>query len=218
MHFVSRIHAGRILAKQLLPDFRYEDCVVIALSAGGVVVGAQIAQYLHSALLMIMTEEIYLPHEPVSIGSITSDGEFMVNNFLGSGDVDELLEEYRGVIEEQKISKLREMNQAVENSGLVKKEMIQYRSVVLVSDGFNGDLSLSVAYEYLKPFKINKLIIATPIANVKAIDWMHAMADKIFCLWMTDEDFETNRYYDKDDVPDQKTINNMIHNIILNWK
>ncbi len=218
MHFVNRAHAGRILARQLVPDFRYEDSVVIALSAGGVVVGAQIAQYLHSALLMILAEEIFLPHEPVSVGTITSDGEFLINNALNAGDASELLEEYRGSIEEQKVTKLREMTKIVGHEGLIKKEMVEHRSVILVSDGFSGDILLNVAYEFLKPLKINKLVVATPIADVKAVDWMHMMADKIFCLWVADNDFEINRYFDKNDVPDQETINKIIHNIILNWK
>ena len=43
MYFESRAHAGQVLAAQLLEKYRYEDCAIIALSDGGVVVGEQIA-------------------------------------------------------------------------------------------------------------------------------------------------------------------------------
>lgn len=217
MHFASRFHAGKILAKQLYPIYRYEDCVVIALNPGGVVVASQIAQSLHAALLMILAKELEIAHEPISIGSISSTGDFILNDSLSNIDSSELMDEYRGLIEEQKIVKMSEMSKITGTTELINKKMIQYRTVILVSDGLRGDLFLNLAYEFLKPIKINKIIVATPIADVKAVDWMHIMVDKIFCLWVTD-DLDVNRYYDQNTIPDEKTITKIIQNIILNWQ
>lgn len=217
MHFASRFQAGKILAKQLYPIYRYEDCVVIALNPGGVVVAAQIAQLLHAALLMILAEELEIPHEPISVGSVSSAGDFILNNDLSNIDSSDLMEEYRGLIEEQKIVKMHEMSKIIGPTELINKKMIQYRTVILVSDGLKGNLFLNLAYEFLKPIKINKIVVATPLADVKAVDWMHIMADKIFCLWVTD-DLDVARYYDQNTIPDEKTITKIIQNIILKWQ
>ncbi len=219
MHFASRIHAGRLLAKQISQKYRYEDCVVIAINKGGVVVGAQIAQQIHCAILMLTTEEIYLSREPVSIGSISFDGNFIANNDLSIGDSKELMDEFRGSIEEQKIIKLRDMTSDIGKTDLTNRSMIEHRHVILVSDGIKGSTLLNIAYEYLKPIKIQSLVVASPIADVKAIDWMHITADKIFCLWVTDDnEIDFNRYFDQNRLPSQKMINTTIQNIILNWK
>ena len=53
MYFESRIHAGQQLAAQLFEKYRYENCAVVALSDGGVMVGEQIAAQLHCVLTML---------------------------------------------------------------------------------------------------------------------------------------------------------------------
>lgn len=71
MYFASRMQAGRMLASQLAPKYRYENCAVIALNDGGVMVGAQIASQLHCILMMLLSSEINLPMEPDAIAGIT---------------------------------------------------------------------------------------------------------------------------------------------------
>ena len=57
--------AGRSYAgDQLVKKYRYENCAVLALDDGGVMVGAQIATQLHCVLTLLMSEEIKLPQEP----------------------------------------------------------------------------------------------------------------------------------------------------------
>ena len=43
MYFESRAHAGQKLAAELVEKYRYENCAIVALSDGGVIVGEQIA-------------------------------------------------------------------------------------------------------------------------------------------------------------------------------
>ncbi|HLB66726.1 MAG TPA: hypothetical protein VJJ78_03995, partial [Candidatus Saccharimonadales bacterium] len=69
MYFASRIEAGQRLARGLA-NYRYENCAVVALSDGGVVIGAQIAASLHCVLTMLLTEPIKVPGEPEAVGVI----------------------------------------------------------------------------------------------------------------------------------------------------
>ena len=52
MYFENRAQAGLQLAQQLLEKYRYEDCAVVAVSDGAVLVGEQIAAQLHAPLML----------------------------------------------------------------------------------------------------------------------------------------------------------------------
>ncbi|MBC7564962.1 phosphoribosyltransferase, partial [Candidatus Saccharibacteria bacterium] len=56
MYFESREEAGIKLAILLFEKYRYENCAVVSLSDGGVIVGEQIASALHSVLTMLLVE------------------------------------------------------------------------------------------------------------------------------------------------------------------
>ena len=63
MYFESRSHAGVKLADLLLEKYRYENCAVVALTDGAVLVGEQIAWRLHCVLMMMLSEGVELPGE-----------------------------------------------------------------------------------------------------------------------------------------------------------
>ena len=63
MYFESRAQAGQLLAAELVDRYRYDDCVIIALSDGAVQVGEQIAASLHCMLTMLLVEDIVVPGE-----------------------------------------------------------------------------------------------------------------------------------------------------------
>lgn len=218
MYFASRLQAGRMLAAKLIPKYRYENCAVVALNDGGVMVGAQIASELHCVLNMLLMSEITLPREPDAVATITAEGTFSYNPQFSSGEVDELVSEYRGVIEEEKLTKLHEMNQLLGSGGLIRKDMLRGHNVILVSDGLRGGFLLDAAAEFLKPISVERLIVATPLADVAAVDKMHILADEIICLDVIEDTFELGHYYDKNDVPDHETVVKTIESIILNWK
>lgn len=218
MYFASRVQAGRMLAKRLEPTYRYENCTVVALNDGGVVVGAQIAAQLHCVLGMILMSELTLPRETTGIGSISSNGAFSYNDDFSTGEIEEMQSEFRGYIEEQKLTKLHEMNALLGHGGLMRKDLLAGHNVILVADGLQGGALLAAAELFLKPVSIERLIVATPMADVKALDKIHIMADEIHCLSVIDDTFELNHYFDNNDIPDHETIVKTIENIILHWK
>ena len=218
MYFASRMQAGRMLAERLKTKYRYENCAVVALNDGGVVVGAQIAAQLHCVLGMVLMSEITLPRENDGIGSVSSGGEFTYNSDYTSGEIDELQSEFRGYIEEQKLTKLHEMNALLGSGGLMRRDLLTGHNVILVADGLRGGALLAAAELFLKPISIERLIIVTPMADVKALDKIHVMADEIQCLSVVDDTFEINHYFEQNDIPDHETIVKIIEEMILHWK
>jgi putative phosphoribosyl transferase len=219
MYFASRMQAGRMLASQLVKKYRYEDCAVIALNDGGVVIGAQIAMQLHSILMLLMSEEINLPREIEAIGAIAQDGTFTYNRgSYAETEIEELMAEYYGFMEMEKLKRIQDLQHLVGSGGIIKKDLIRGRNIILVSDGFQSGFSLDVAMTYLKPVAIEKIIVATPIASVKAVDRLHIQADDLYCLSVIENYMFTDHYYDKNDVPEHEKIIETIEKLIFNWQ
>lgn len=218
MYFASRLQAGRMLASQLVPKYRYENCAVIALSDGGAMVGAQIASQLHCILTMLLTAEIMLPREPNAIAGITSQGNVAFNQYYSKGEQDELMGDYFSYVEQEKFNKMHDMNRLLGTGGMIDKKLLRGNNIILASDGLRSGFALDLAAEFLKPVAYEKLIIVTPFASVQAVDRMHIMADEIICLNVLENYIDTDHYYDTQDVPDHEVVVKTIEDIVLHWK
>ncbi len=207
-----------MLATKLGPKYRYENCAVVALGDGGVMVGAQIASQLHCVLMLLMSSEIMLPQEPEAIAGITSSGEVAFNRNYSAGQLDELSNEYHGLIEQQKLTQMHDLNRLVGSGGTIDRDLLKGQNIVVVSDGLKTGFELDLVAQFLKPIAIEKLVVATPFASVQAVDRMHVLADDLYCLNVITDYVDTDHYYDKKDVPDHATVLKTIEQIVLNWQ
>lgn len=216
MYFKDRHQAGQQLAAKLA-DFRYENTAVIALSDGGVIVAAEIAKALHCVLTMLLTEEIKLPGETNAVAVVNQDGGFTYNNMYSAGQIEGFAAEYHTYLEQEKEKKFHAINRLLGDGGLIRKDLLYGRNIILVSDGLQNGLSLDAAMDFLKPVRIEKLIVATPLASVPAVDRMHLMADQIVCLNVVENLMDTSHYYENNILPSRETLIETIEKIVLNW-
>ncbi|MFI5270678.1 MAG: hypothetical protein ACHQT9_01360 [Candidatus Saccharimonadales bacterium] len=217
MYFASRVAAGEMLADRILKKHHNTECVVIALDDGGVIVGAQIGVRLKSALMLLLSEEIKLPLEPDALAGISSDGDFAYNTRYSPGEIEEFTGEYRGLIEQEKLTGLHALNRLVKSGSVLNKKLLKGKTIILVSDGLKSNFSIDVALAYLKVVDLKKLIIATPLATVPVIDRMHVAADELYCLDVIDDYISTDHYYEKNDVPDHDVIIKTLQDFIAKW-
>jgi predicted phosphoribosyltransferase len=215
MYFTDRAEAGQKLAQLLVPKYRGRSCAIVALSDGGVIVGSHLAVELQCALMMLLSEEVDVPGENVAVGSIDQGGSFTYNTGLSSGQLQEYTDEYHGYIEQQKLEKLHTMNRLLSSGGIIEPGLLRDRIVILVSDGINSPMPLDVAATYLKPYRLEKLIVATPVASVPAVDRMHIVADELYCLSTIDNYIDTNHYYENNNLPTHDEIIALIQNIMF---
>ncbi|QQG50716.1 MAG: hypothetical protein HZB75_04245 [Candidatus Saccharibacteria bacterium] len=218
MYFESRAQAGQILADQLVEKYRYENCVVVALSDGAVQVGEQIAGALHCVLTMILIEDIQVPGESVSFGGVSQSGGFTYNGMFSPGEVEEYVGEFHGYLEEQKREAFQRINRLLGDGGIIDSEMLRDHTVILVADGLDNGASLDVAMDFLKPIRINKLVVATPVATVPAVDKLHIIADELHVLDVKENFMGTNHYYEQNDIPSHEETIAKINQIVLNWR
>lgn len=218
MYFESRVEAGVQLASQLYNTYRYENCAVVALNDGAVIIGEQIASSLHCVLTMLVTEDIQIPGEGLVFGSVSQTGNFTYNSDFSQGEIDEYTSEYNGYLQEHKREAFQSINRLIGDGGTISHELLQGRSIILVSDGFRDGAVLDAVMDFLKPVRYEKLIIASPIASTTAVDKLHVIADELHILDIKQNYLDTNHYYDKNDVPSHEATVEKINQIILNWR
>ncbi|HSH31801.1 MAG TPA: hypothetical protein VK963_04020, partial [Candidatus Saccharimonadales bacterium] len=160
MYFRDRTQAGELLASQLLP-YRYEDTAVLALSAGGVMVGEQIARRLHCTLSLLVTSRISAPGDPsLVLGTIDQEGDFSYNDLIPTGQMEEYLQDMRGFLEEEKLHRLYDMASLLGAGGIVERQHLLDRHVILATDGVKNGMSFDAALHFLKPIHTTSIVAA----------------------------------------------------------
>ena len=218
MYFEDRAQAGSLLAAQLLEKYRYENCAVVALSDGGVLVGAQIAAELHCMLMMILSEDIEIPGEGMTFGGVSQNGNFTYNGELSGGEITEYTSEFHGYLNEQKREAFQRINRLLGDGGLIDLDLLRDRVVILVNDGFGDDASIGVALDFLKPIRIQRLIVAAPVATIDAVDRLHVAADELHVLDVKTNYLGVDHYYDDNELPTHEQTITYINEIILKWR
>lgn len=218
MYFESRPAAGVQLAARLYERYRFENCAVVALSDGGVMVGEQIAAQLHCVLTMLLVEDIQIPGESMSFGGVSQDGGFTYNGSFSEGERDEYTSEFHGYLEEQKREAFQRINRLLGDGGLIDHDMLRDHTVILVADGIDSGAVIDTAVDFLKPIRINRLVIAAPVASIQAVDKLHIMADELQILDVKENYLGTDHYFDYNVIPSHEETIAKINKIVLNWR
>jgi len=218
MYFESRGEAGQKLAAELFEKYRYENCAVVALSDGAVLVGEQIAVSLHSILTMLLIENIDVPGENMSFGAVSETGEFSYNSEFSSGEIEEYTSEYHGYLEQQKREAFQKMNRLLGDGGLIDVDMLRDHVIILVADGINSGAALEVAVDFLKPIRISKLVVVAAVASLPAVDKVHMIADELHILDVKENYLSTDHYFTNNTIPSHEETVAKINKIVLNWR
>jgi predicted phosphoribosyltransferase len=129
-----------------------------------------------------------------------------------------MIGEYHGVIEAQRLEKQHNLNRLLTDGGEINMKHLQRHVVILVTDALQEPTILDVAADFLKPVKLKRLIIATPLASINSVDRMHLVSDEICCLSTSESLMNADHYYDENIIPDRQGILKIIRNISLNWE
>lgn len=217
MYFENRRQAGEQLAQVLYDHYRYEDCAVLALNDGAVLVAEPIASLLHSLLMMLVTESIEVPGEGLTFGSVSQTGNFVYDDNLSIYERTEYTNEYSNYLQEKKREAFQKINRLLGDGGTVDLAMLNDRNIILVSDGFDKNFSIGAVLEFLKPARIKRLIAASPVASSELVNKLHITMDEIHILDIKSNYLKTNHYYDNNDLPSHEEIIARINQNILNW-
>lgn len=217
-YFHSRVEAGEQLARELFDKYRYENVALVSLDNGGVAVGEPIAERLHCILTLLLSEKVDVPGENQTFGAVSLTGQFTYSSDLAVSEVGEYSTEFHNYLEEQKREAFQHINRLIGDGGVIDHALLQDHIIILVSDGLNDATVLDVALDFLKPVRVQRLVIAAPIASVQMVDKVHMIADELHILDVKENYLDTNHYYDQNDLPTEEETIAKINKVILNWR
>lgn len=217
MYFKNRAEAGRQIAAEL-EKYKSQNIVVVALDEGSSIVAAQVAMKLHANLVLYLIKNIYLPGENEAIGGISSTGTYALNDYFSAGQLEDMTTEYHNYIDQRRMEANHELHMLVGRDGEIDKRLLRHRVVIVVADGLATGFSLQICMDFLKTVATKKVIAATPIASVQAVDRMHLLADELCCLSVTPNFMGADHYYDDNFIPNTDGVLKIMRNITLSWE
>jgi putative phosphoribosyl transferase len=176
--FEDRVDAGQRLAEEL-NEFCKDECNIIGIPRGGAIIACQIAKILKKPWDIIIPRKIGSPfNKEIAIGAVVQDGSYILND---------------NIVDFYNISKeyiVREVSHEIKE---IKRRLKEYKkdtvfpdvnnkTVILVDDGIATGYTAAAAVISLKKHSINKIIFATPVASVEALDFLKGLVDEVLCL------------------------------------
>lgn len=217
MYFDDRVQAGNMLANSLHGRFGPEECAIVALSEGGVIVGAQVASALRCVMLFVLSRPVEIPGESLDLGMVDESGGFTYNSELADIEIKEYGDEFHGYVDEKKREALTSINREIGNGGIWDEKLLTDKTVILIDDGLEDTTGIDVAMNLLKPVRIKKLIISAPIINVDVVDHLHILADELLILDVRDNFLGTDHYYTDNKTLSTKEAVEYVSKIVKNW-
>ena len=205
------------MADELMPLYRYENTVVVALSEAGLAVGYQIAVNLHTALRRLLMKTIHIDDESIDYATIMPGGIVAINPSLSESEQSYYYGEYAGWLEEQIREGILSIDRLMGTDEISPENMRGY-NVILTDDGINNPTKLEAALTWLKPARVDKVVLACPVISVPALDRAHILCDELHILGVAANYISTEHYYEEDDAPDSDMARRMIDVTINNWK
>ena len=175
--FVDRAEASRALVR-LLEEFRASAAVVLAIPAGGVPVGAEIAAQLGLSLDVAPVSKMLLPWTTESgFGAVAFDGSMWVNRDdvrrfeLSEADVERAAADARAKVE-RRLAKLR---------GGRATFALKGRTAIVVDDGIAAGSTMRAAVAALRRLDTGRIVIAVPTGSARSVEHVAAIADEVCC-------------------------------------
>jgi len=157
-----------------------DDAIVLAVPAGGVPVGREVAQRLKLPLDLLVVSKITLPWDTeAGYGAVAFDGTVRINEALVHR-----LRLSRAEVE-QGISRTRERvgrRQVLLRAGRSLPDFRgKGRPVIVVDDGLASGYTLSVGVEALRKGGVEKVMVAVPTGHLDSVERLAREADFLYC-------------------------------------
>ena len=179
MIYKDRKDAGKQLAEQLAHYRDKTDVIVLGLPRGGVTVAREIAGTLNCPLDILIVRKIGFPGRPeLAVGAVSETGTVVFNEDIVSvyGVNSEYLERETA---RQKEEIARRIDLYRKGKGI---PFLAGKTVILVDDGVATGATIKAAISTLTEERIERLVVALPVASQDAEQEIAIMVDELICL------------------------------------
>jgi predicted phosphoribosyltransferase len=175
--FRDRAHAGQVLARMLTADDRQAG-IILAIPAGGVPVGAMMAEKTGLDFDVAVVSKITLPwNTEAGYGAVAFDGTVKLNEDLVRR-VNLTVEEVKKGIEkttakvERRVKKLR--------GGQSFPDLVN-RCTILVDDGLASGFTMRVAVTALRNTGAGPIVVAVPTGHRRSAEMIAQEVETLYC-------------------------------------
>ncbi len=177
--FSDRHDAGRQLGAfmKTLPAIR--DPLVLAIPAGGVPIGKEVAVALGAPLSLAIVRKIRIPGSTeAGFGAVTWDGQVLINERLcaalglSPAEVDMAIAETRKNVNER-IARF---------TGGRAVPALTGKTVILTDDGLASGFTMLAAIKSIRIHKPARIIVAVPTASASSAELVSQHVDELVCL------------------------------------
>jgi predicted phosphoribosyltransferase len=175
--FRDRGHAGERLADMLMLE-KLHSAVVLGIPAGGVPVGAVIAERLRLVFDVAVVSKITLPwNTEAGYGAVAFDGTVKLNTLLlsrlglGEKQVQEGISKTMEKVK-RRLAMLRGSRPFPSLSG---------RTTILVDDGLASGFTMMTAVDAVRNNGADQIIVAVPTGHDHSVAAISSLAGRIYC-------------------------------------
>ncbi|HML05444.1 MAG TPA: phosphoribosyltransferase family protein [Methanobacterium sp.] len=175
--FRDREHAGKYLS-EMLGQYKNSNAIVFTIPAGGVPVGASIAENLQIPLDVAVVSKITLPwNTEAGYGAVAFDGTVRINpeivsrTGLSESEIEDGIEKTLNKVK-RRVVEFREGKPQIQ---------VKRRPVILVDDGIASGFTMLVAVEAFKKMRADEIIVAVPTGHWGAIEKVLPDVEALYC-------------------------------------
>lgn len=181
MIFKDRKHAGELLGKKLREHLQSdtENVALLALPAGGVPVGYEVARSLGVSLDVAVVRKILVPwNTEAGYGAVSWTGRQILNHQL----IGQLALSHKQILADIDQAKRTVAERLRKFRGDRPPLDLAGRSVVIIDDGLASGFTMLVAVESVRAEKPTSVIVGVPTGSQGAVELVAAKADIVVCL------------------------------------
>ena len=175
--FRDRAHAGEVLAGMLKPYYQGID-LILSIPAGGVPVGAVVAENLELPFDVAVVSKITLPwNTEAGYGAVAFDDTLRLNEdmlrrlTLSEKDIKEGIAKTSAKVT-RRVERLR---------GKRPFPDLSKHSVILVDDGLASGFTMRVAVEALRKSGADHIILAVPTGHRRSVEVVAQEVEALYC-------------------------------------
>ncbi|MGB9175953.1 MAG: phosphoribosyltransferase family protein [Methanoregula sp.] len=177
--FFDRHDAGKQLGACIKTLPAVSNPLVLAIPAGGVPVGREVAMALGASLSLAIVRKIRIPGSTESgFGAVTWDGQVLINERLrdalglSAADVDEAVAQTRENVS-ARIARF---------TGGRAVPAMEGKTVILVDDGIASGFTMLAAIQSIRRGNPARVVVAVPTASASSAALVSRHADTLVCL------------------------------------
>jgi putative phosphoribosyl transferase len=178
MQYMDRVDAGRHLAEHLMRYRNQPRAIVLALPRGGVPVGYGVCKILSLPLDIFVVRKIGVPgREETAMGAIASGGVRVLNKeIIRTLDIRDETFATAAAIEQVEL----ERRENVYRGDRYLPDLTD-RIAIVVDDGMATGATMAAAVQALSAFKLQRLVVAVPVADKDVLSRFDDAVDEIVC-------------------------------------